>query len=248
MTSDIRQDKMSAEQGQLKYASLLTFLVLFALCLASRLIYLYIADAERYPINTVKIIATYNRISHKQLESVLEQFNTASFFSLSVNRLHAALSTLPWVKSIQIERIWPDTLKIKLIEKKPIAIWNDAILTEEGEIVQGQDKIGNLDLPKLKGPDNQHHEVLQVYKKMSKILSNYNLYATFVEWRDNGAWELTLSNGIQLRLGKRDLEMRINRFCKAYPAVFTGALTEKPEQLASVDLRYPRGMAVQWKN
>ncbi|STX29998.1 cell division protein FtsQ [Legionella beliardensis] len=238
---------MSAHKGQLRYASLLTFLVLCALCLAARLIYLFIADAERFPINTVKIAAAYNHISHKQLESILEEFGDASFFSLSVNRLHAAFSSLAWIKHVQIERVWPDTLKIKLIEKKPIAIWNNAMLTDEGEIFDGGTELVDPLLPQLKGPANQYQQVLQVFKKMSKILNNYDLYATALEWRENGAWDLTLSNGIQLRLGKRDLEMRINRFCKAYPAVFAGVLSDKPEQMASVDLRYPRGMAVQWK-
>ena len=61
--------------------------------------------------------------------------------------------------------------------------------------------------------------------------------------RDNQAWELTLRNGVELHLGKRDLEKRLLRFCKAYPAVFA----EKLNLLSSVDLRYARGMAVQWK-
>ncbi|MGQ3888433.1 cell division protein FtsQ/DivIB [Legionella sp. CNM-1927-20] len=238
---------MGAYKGQLRYVSLLTFLILCALCLIARLIYLFIADPQRFPINTIKIAASYNHISHKQLESTLEKFSDASFFSLPVGHLHNALSSLAWVKNVQIERVWPDTLKIKLIEKKPIAIWNNMMMTTEGEIFDGGAEIIDTSLPQLKGPKNQHQQVLQVYKKMSKILNNYDLHATVLEWRNNGAWELTLSNGIQLRLGKRDLETRINRFCKAYPAVFAGVLSDKPEQMASVDLRYPRGMAVQWR-
>ncbi|WP_131782670.1 cell division protein FtsQ/DivIB [Legionella gresilensis] len=238
---------MGAYKGQLRYVSLLTFLILCALCLMARLIYLFLADPQRFPINTVKIAAAYNHISHKQLESTLEKFSDASFFSLPVGPLHTALSSLAWVKSVQIERVWPDTLKIKLIEKKPIAVWNNMMMTAEGEIFDGGSEIIGTSLPQLKGPKNQHQQVLQVYKKMSKILNNYELNATVLEWRNNGAWELTLSNGIQLRLGKRDLETRINRFCKAYPAVFAGVLSDKPEQMASVDLRYPRGMAVQWR-
>ena len=71
----------------------------------------------------------------------------------------------------------------------------------------------------------------------------YGLHAASLQLRDNQAWELSLTNGVQLRLGKRDLEKRLLRFCKAYPVVFA----DKPEQLTSVDLRYARGMAVQWK-
>ena len=60
---------------------------------------------------------------------------------------------------------------------------------------------------------------------------------------DNQAWELSLSNGVVLYLGKQDIEKRLLRFCRAYPSVFA----ERPEQLTSVDLRYARGMAVKWK-
>ncbi len=114
----------------------------------------------------------------------------------------------------------------------------------KGEIFNQGGVLTDSSLPHLTGPANQQKEVLQVYKKMSKILSIYGLHAAALEWRDNHAWELTLANGLRLRLGKRDLEMRIIRFCKAYPAVFA----ERAEQLVSVDLRYPRGMAVNGKN
>ncbi|MFC3908974.1 cell division protein FtsQ/DivIB [Legionella dresdenensis] len=234
---------MEADKEQLRYAGLLTLLVMCALFLAARLIYLYVADPLRFPINTVKISAVYSHISHKELEKVLENYLTASFFTLPVGNLHKDLMALPWAGQAEIERIWPDTLKITLAEKIPVAIWNNALLTEKAEVFNEGSVLGDESLPKLSGPVNQHQEVLQVYKKMSKILSIYGLHAAALAWRDNGAWELDLSNGIKLRLGKRDLETRITRFCKAYPAVFA----DKPEQLASVDLRYPRGMAVQWK-
>ena len=61
--------------------------------------------------------------------------------------------------------------------------------------------------------------------------------------RDNQSWVLIMGNDVKIYLGKKELEARLLRFCKAYPAVFA----EKADQLASVDLRYPRGMAVQWK-
>ena len=228
---------------RLRYTGFLTFLILCAFLLFARLVYLFMLDAERFPINTVKIAATNQHIGRKQLEEVLAKYLDESFFSISVNKLHNELNHFDWAKEIQIERLWPDTLKITIVEKTPIATWNDKMLAENGEIFKGQDAIKDLSLPHLSGPVNQQKEVLQVYEKMSKILSIYGLHATALEWRENEAWELTLANGLLLRLGKKDLETRLTRFCKAYPAVFAGQST----QLASVDLRYPRGMAVQWK-
>lgn len=235
---------MDADKGHMRYASSLTLLIMCALILAAHLIYLYLAEPRRFPINTVKIAASYHHITHKQLEDILDNYlNVASFFSLPVARLHTELAKLDWVHQVQIERVWPDILKITLAEKIPVAIWNNAMLTEDGEVFNLGGKLAEEMLPYLKGPANQAQQVLQVYKKMSKILTICGLHVALLEWRDNQAWELTLTNGVQLHLGKRFLDMRINRFCKAYPAVFA----EKSEHLASVDLRYPRGMAVQWK-
>lgn len=234
---------MDADKGQLRYAGALTLLIVCALFLAAHLVYLYVADPHRFPVNTVKIAANYHHISHKQLESVLDNYTESSFFSLPVAKLQKELLALEWADQAQVERIWPDILKITLVEKIPEVIWNNAMLTESGDMFNEGGVQADISLPRLKGAANQAQQVLQVYRKVSKILTTYGLQAAELEWRGNEAWELTLSNGVQLHLGKQDLEMKVARFCKAYPAVFA----ERSDQLASVDLRYPRGMAVQWK-
>jgi cell division protein FtsQ len=235
--------EMSTKTNSLRYAGLLTLLIALAMLLMARLCYLYIAEPSRFPINKVNIAASYQHITHQELETVLSSYLNASYFSLPVTRLQNALNALDWVESALVERVWPDSLKIILVEKKPVAIWGDQLLTEEGQLFkQGAAHLG-YNVPKLRGPESQYLEVLQVYQKLGKILTTYGLYAETLQLRDNHAWILTLANGVQIHLGKKSLETRLLRFCKAYPAVFA----EKVDQLASVDLRYPRGMAVQWK-
>ena len=162
---------------------------------------------------------------------------------LPAGHLHNDLSDLDWAEQVYIERIWPDTLKINLIEKSPVAIWNDALMTADGRLFNRGKEQSDASLPRLGGPKHQQTDVLQIYQKLSKLLSAYGLHASALQLRENQAWELSLANGVQLHLGKRDLEKRLQRFCRAYPAVFA----EKAEELSSVDLRYARGMAVQWK-
>ncbi|MDP3704798.1 MAG: cell division protein FtsQ/DivIB [Legionellaceae bacterium] len=231
-----------------RYISFLTILIVCAFLLVARLVYLYLVDPQRFPINTVKITANYEHITRKQLETVLASYGDESFISLPVERLKADLTALDWTSHVQIERIWPDTLKISLVEKQPVAIWKQALMTEDGQLfnINGADltkQAQDDSLPRLSGPDQQQLDVLQNYRKLSKLLSSYGLRAVSLELRDNQAWDLGLTNGVQLQLGKRDIEKRVLRFCKAYSAVFA----DKPEQLASVDLRYSHGMAVQWK-
>lgn len=227
----------------LRYASFLTILIVCALLLSARMIYVFIADPQRFPIRTIKIAASYQHITRKQLEEVLSGYLNESFVVLSVDALQHDLSGLDWAHNVTIERVWPDTLNITMIEKMPVAIWNDSLMTEEGHLFHQHTSKTGLGLPKLSGPQQQKLDILQKYQKLSKLLSTYGLTATALQVRDNQAWELTLADGSALFLGKRDLEKRLMRFCRAYSLVFA----EKSEQLFSVDLRYARGMAVQWK-
>lgn len=234
---------MPENTGGLRYAGLLTLLIACAMLLTARLCYLYIAQPERFPIHSVNIAATWEHISHEELEAVLTPYLQSSFFSLPVTRLQNVLNALPWVNHATVERVWPDTVKITLEEKKPIAIWGTSLLTEDGQLFEQNPGHQPYDLPVLKGPEAQHGEVLQVFQKLGKILSIYGLSASTLHLRDNQAWILTLSNGIHIHLGKQALESRLLRFCKAWPAVFA----ERQDKLLSVDMRYRRGMAVQWK-
>ena len=227
----------------------LSMLVVSAVLLMARLTYLYVANPENFPISTFKIEANYQHITRKCLEEILEKYTHEGFFSISVKDLRAELSALYWADTVNVERIWPDTLKIKVVEKRPVAIWNHVLMTEDGLLFdlstsEWQKEANAEHLPELNGPKDQQLDVLQMYRKLSKLSENYGLQASSLALRDNRAWELGLTNGVLLRLGKQDIESRLERFCLTYSAVFG----DKLERLAVVDLRYIHGMAAQWKD
>lgn len=231
-----------------RFTGFLILLITCALLLIARLAYLYLIDPIHFPIGTIKIAASYQHLTRKELEDVLAQYNQESFISLPMGKLQRDLQALTWVDTVTAERQWPDTLKITLIEKKPAAVWNDALMTEDGRIFQVNSaelkaQLNDETLPRLSGPNEQQRDVLQSYQKLSKLLSSYGLHAASLALRENQAWELSLTDGLLLRLGKTDVENRVLRFCRAYTSVFA----DKAEQLVSVDLRYTHGMAVQWK-
>lgn len=227
----------------------LSMLVVCALLLVARLTYIYIANPVYYPINTFKIVATYQHITRQQLEQILEKYAQDGFFSISIHDLTKDLAALDWVNQVKIRRIWPDTLKIFVEEKKPIAIWNHVLMTQDGVLFdlnasEWQKEARENRLPNLTGPKDQQLEVLQMFQKLSKLSETYGLQTQSLALLDNQAWELGLSNGVKLRLGKKEIEKRLKRFCLAYPIVFG----DKLERLSVVDLRYIHGMAAEWKD
>lgn len=236
---------MLARIGRLQKALLSLTLFALACFLLARLVYTYLGSAENYPINTIKMVASYEHISHKELETLLSPYLDKGFFTVPVHQLYSSLINLPWTDTVDIERIWPDTLKIVLKEKHPFTTWNQVLLTQDGHLIEDDRAFAEMrDLPHLLSPPQDAKDVLQMYKKMSKILSIYGLKISTLEKRKSHAWEIILSNGVILKLGREAPVERLTRFCKAYPRVFA----PKVGQLVSVDLRYPSGMAVKWQH
>ncbi len=226
-----------------RYRGLLGILTLAAFALCAHLGYLYLANASNFPINTVKIAANYHRISRQQLATLMSDYQQYSFFSLPAGNLQRSLQSFGWADSVSVRRVWPDTLSIKLVEKEPVALWNKSLITNDGRVFSISQADGVLELPALIGPDRQKNDILQIYQKLSKLLSSVGLNVAVLKLHENQSWDISLTNGIKVRLGKQDLEKRLGRFCKAYQAVLAPRLA----QVASVDMRYERGMAVQWK-
>ena len=235
---------MAAEMGRWHYRSLFTLLIVCVLALCAQLGFIYCSDVNRFPINTVKIAASFQHITRSQLELVLSAYQTKSYFTLPVSRLQHELLAFDWAGEVHVKRIWPDVLNIKIVEKEPLAKWNSSLITAEGQLFNvgaGYDPSG---LPILKGPDVQSKEVLQIYQKLSKLLETFGLNVKMLQLYENQSWDLTLTNGIYLHLGKQDIEKRLERFCKAYHGVFA----DKASLVARVDLRYERGMAIRWRD
>ena len=115
------------DSGNLRYNCWLLVLILSALLLALRIAYYFMSDAERFPITTIKVAANYAHITHKELEGVLSKYVSNSFFMIPINALQDELNAMNWIDNATVDRVWPDTLKIKLVEKNPIAIWNNAL-------------------------------------------------------------------------------------------------------------------------
>lgn len=234
---------MAATMERWHYWSLMTLLFACILALCMQVGFLYISDITRFPVNTVKIAANFQRITRQQIEDVLSSFQSKSYFTLSPSRLRKDLLKLDWADKVEVNKIWPDLLTIKLVEKEPIAYWNDSLMTTDGRIFNIHSDQQNLELPILNGPQIQKDEVLQIYQKLSKLLFNYSLQIAFLKLYENQSWDLSLTNGVTIHLGKQGIEKRLERFCKAYRGVFN----DKSDLIASVDLRYEKGMAVMWK-
>jgi cell division protein FtsQ len=201
-------------------------------------------NPESFPITTVQVKGQYPHIKPQVLQEVITPYTKKSFFAFSPWKLRAALQQIPWVGTANIRRVWPTTVEVTITEKQPIALWNgQALMAADGSLFTPHVLIYSKELPRLSGPKDQEAMLFASMQKMNQLLHPLNLTVQQLILSPRHSWSLMLSNHIQVVMGQDNIWLRLEQFIETYPKV----IGDKAGQALSVDLRYPNGMAVQWR-
>ena len=178
------------------------------------------------------------------LERSAGQWIGRSFFATDLSEIKEKLEQRPWVESAAVKRVWPDRLAIEIREKKPLAYWSDGrLVSRKGEVFAPANPEVAGKLPVLSGPDERVMDVIRMAQRMSDTLGEYGLGFAGLSLEQRGAWTLTLSNGIEVVLGRDQVSERFDRFVTVYQE----RLVSRADEVKRVDARYSNGVAVKWK-
>jgi len=195
-------------------------------------------------VKYVRVEGVFQYLVKDEIKAILQPLVTTSFFDADMQVIHDAVSTLPWVDSVAVKRIWPDTIDIKVREKKPYVRWGErSLMTEQGVIFTPKniDQFQNLTI--LTGPERQQVKVLEMMKGIKTTLADQSMELAEFNVNDRWAWKIRLATGMEILLGRNEQLKKLQRFLKSLPVLGP----EQVEQIAIVDLRYPNGFAISWK-
>lgn len=198
--------------------------------------------AERWPLAKLRVHGEFKRVPAEQLQQVVLPFAKAGFFAVKLQNAQDAIETLPWVESAQVRKQWPDVLEITLVEHKPFARWGkDRLLSEQGKLFATPQKLQDLKLPELDGPDTQTEEVVALYNDARALFAPAGVDVTRVSMDARGSWSLLLSNGTEVVVGRDDASSRLQRFVRVLPQ-----LANQQVPIERADLRYTNGFTLSW--
>ncbi len=210
------------------------------------------------PVSDIQVSGKLNFVDKNEIKALVKQNIMGGYFTVDLAGIRALLLQKPWVKNVSLRKKWPASLNVFVEEQVPIAYWNkNAFLSEKGDVFKPADIDKRLNLPRLNGPQGQHHHVWQFMNILYRETALLNYEVVHLNLDERRAWQLIIveqnenrNNRIDVRLGRFDTEKRLQRFVRILPALSTEYGRASIDGFAEnkikvIDMRYPNGFAVQ---
>ncbi|MEA3173553.1 MAG: cell division protein FtsQ [Gammaproteobacteria bacterium] len=197
------------------------------------------------PVRVISMDGSFQRVSPGQIEKAVAPFANRGFMSADLDDIQRAVEALPWVDHARIARRWPNSLHVTVTEQTAAARWGDAgLLNTRGQLFVRVTTHLPPELPRLSGPEGTETQVAQRYLSAQGRMLEAGLRIAALRLDERGAWEMDLDCGVTVRLGRREVDERIDRFIRTTSQVISHRLTE----INYVDMRYSNGFAIGWRN
>jgi cell division protein FtsQ len=144
-----------------------------------------------------------------------------------------------------VQRNWPNSLHVTVIEQTAAARWGESgLLNTRGELFVKAALHVPAELPRLSGPEGTESDVARRYLSAQGRMLEAGMRIAALRLDERGAWEMDLDSGVTVRLGRREVDERIDRFIRTASLVIAHRLNE----ITYVDMRYANGFAIGWRS
>jgi cell division protein FtsQ len=204
-----------------------------------------LVDSPAFLLKTIIVEGGLERVERREIIDALQGRLRGTFFTVDLEGVRSLFEDIPWVRRAELRRRWPDSLEVSIEEQIALARWGQGkktqLVNREGALFRGQ---SDESLPALAGPAGAESEVVRRYLAFRDLLAPLGLEPRQVLLSSRMAWQLRLSDGLTVQLGrdsdKDRVEDRLARFVSAFPQT----LAKSRQRFDYVDLRYSNGFAL----
>lgn len=163
-------------------------------------------------------------------------------FSFNPSEAKTQIEKIGWVKSAHIERRLPDTIYIRLIERKPVALWHHddtlSLVDRDGVVItnDGLERFKDLPMVQGDGAPEKTAALMMVLEKTPQLRDMLD----HAEWIDGRRWNLYLQDDRRIKLPEDNVQKAIDHIM----------MRQKDDQILSkkaiidIDARYPKRLIV----
>ena len=127
-------------------------------------------------------------------------------FNIDVDAARERIESLGWVKTASISRKLPNTIRIDIVEREAVAIWQHdgafTLIDPDGLPIgtKGLERYGHLKVLVGDGAPTHAVELLRILETEPELMTK----VTGAVWVGSRRWNIRLDNGIDIRLPEDD--------------------------------------------
>ncbi len=194
-----------------------------------------------FPLRTIDVNGQLSHVNRDQVRLIVQREMKGNFFTLDIKRIRSAFEKLPWVRTVNIRRRWPDRLEVVLEEHQALARWGGiGLVNTRGEVFHAA---SDSELPEFIGPTPESaKDIAEHYEYFKTTLAPLNLVPQQIVLSPRRSWQVRLKGGMSLELGREEVRQRLDKLA----GVYGRTVARLPATVNYVDLRYPNGFAVRY--
>ena len=171
--------------------------------------YLFLISWDYLKIKEVNVICSQEEVK-EGITAMLRDQPMSNILLLNINRLRKSLAFHPLVKEVHIRKLFPSTLKIDLVERKPIAILNKeelSLVDEEGVLLGKIQSREGIPLPLLIDSNNfqknYKEKITFAWECLKSLPASEKAQINTLDLSEYGWVSITLNDGpTQIKLGQ----------------------------------------------
>lgn len=202
------------------------------------------SDKYQYSLSVVNINGL-NNINEDEILNLIKPYKDSSIFLIPIKKIAKKISQNNWVKSINIQSNYKDTIEINIDESKPIGIYTTGIqnilFSDDLKILEN---IANNEkrfsaLIKFEGKNSIHESI----KLIDSFPDDFQQYVDKAFLINQRRWDIELKNSILLKLPENNIKEALENYKKIYINFSNEELIE----IESIDLRMKKNIILKYK-
>ncbi len=151
-------------------------------------------------------------------DEIVEKLNflyTENLFFLNLKDIEKNLKNETFIESFSVKKIYLNTLKIRIVEKKPIAILQNKkkkfYISDKGDFIDFRDIERYRDLPTVFGNGKFFYSLYQDLEYIKFPLEDVKSFYFF----ESGRWDLLMNDNKQIKLPIKDYLISLKNYMES---------------------------------
>ncbi len=214
---------------------------------------LWMARQPMFAIRVISVDGDVGRNSVSTIRANAAPRLAGNFMTLDLAAVRRAFESVPWVRHAVVQRVWPNRLRVRLEEHRPVALWgggepgSEKLVNSFGEVFEAN--VGDVEdetLPTLEGPDGSSAHVLAMLDKLGRPFALLEARVEALQLSGRGSWQATLDSGAVVEIGRGSDEEAVARTAR-FVSTVRQVTSRYQRPLEYADLRHTDGYAVRLK-